>query len=287
GCGIVGLKPTYGRVSRAGAMVLSWSNDHLGPMTRTVRDAALMLGIIAGWDAADATTSRRPVPDYLRGIDGGIRGLRIGVPASYYFDDVDAEVVAAVREAARQLGALGAHVSEVRVPDPAPLGEITGVISRAESVTIHERLLRERPQDIQSVVRTRLEFGASIAAHQYLQALRARGPLTQEFLRTVFSQVDVLIAPTIPEPAPESAAVTTGAVDDIIKIMVAALFGADLQIAAEASPHYRPTSRPRICHDLLEDGVGVPEAHHDPPGLLPGDLRQLRRDVQAVRHAPP
>ncbi|PYN01940.1 MAG: Asp-tRNA(Asn)/Glu-tRNA(Gln) amidotransferase GatCAB subunit A [Candidatus Rokuibacteriota bacterium] len=157
-CGIVGLKPTYGRVSRAGAMALSWSNDHLGPMTRTVRDAALMLGIIAGWDAADATTSRRPVPDYLRGIDGGIRGLRIGVPASYYFDDVNAEVVAAVREAARQLGALGAHVSEVRVPDPMPLGEITGVISRAESVTIHERLLRERPQDIQPVVRTRLEF---------------------------------------------------------------------------------------------------------------------------------
>jgi len=218
-CGIVGLKPTYGRVSRAGAMALSWSNDHLGPMTRTVRDAALMLGIIAGWDAADATTSRRPVPDYLRGIDGGIRGLRIGVPASYYFDDVNAEVVAAVREAARQLGALGAHVSEMRVPDPVPLGEITGVISRAESVTIHERLLRERPQDIQPVVRTRLEFGAQIAAHQYLQALRARGRLAQEFLRAVFSQVDVLIAPTIPEPAPEIAAVTTGAVDDIIKKM--------------------------------------------------------------------
>src|SRR6059036_3362412 len=98
-CGIVGLKPTYGRVSRAGAMALSWSNDHLGPMTRTVRDAALMLGIMAGWDA------------------------------------VDAEVVTAVREAARQLGTLGARVSEVRVPDPVPLGEATGVISRAESVT--------------------------------------------------------------------------------------------------------------------------------------------------------
>src|SRR6059036_141723 len=176
-CGIVGLKPTYGRVSRAGAMALSWSNDHLGPMTRTVRDAALMLGIMAGWDAADATTSRRPVPDYLRGIDGGIRGLRIGVPANYYFDEVDSEVVTAVREAARQLGALGARVTEVRVPDPVPLAEATGVVSRAESVTIHERLLRERPQDIQPVVRTRLEFGAHIAAHQYLQALRARGRL--------------------------------------------------------------------------------------------------------------
>jgi len=218
-CGIVGLKPTYGRVSRAGAMALSWSNDHLGPMTRTVRDAALMLGIMAGWDAADATTSRRPVPDYLQGIDRGIRGLRVGVPSNYYFDEVDAEVVTAVREAARQLGTLGARVSEVRVPDPVPLGEATGVISRAESVTIHERLLRERPQELQPVVRTRLEFGEHIAAHQYLQALRGRGRLTQEFLRAVFSQVDLLIAPTIPEPAPEIANVTTGGIDEIIKKM--------------------------------------------------------------------
>src|SRR2546427_12063 len=141
-CGIVGLKPTYGRVSRAGAMALSWSNDHLGPMTRTVRDAALMLGIIAGWDAADATTSRRPVPDYLRGIDGGIRGLRIGVPASYYFDDVNAQVVAAVREAARQLRPLGAHVSEVRVPHP-PAG--AGADRRHQA--LHPRVRRGAHHD--------------------------------------------------------------------------------------------------------------------------------------------
>src|SRR5262249_45193449 len=189
------------------------------PMARTVRDATLMLGVIAGWDAADATTSRRPVPDYLRGIDRGIPGLRIGIPTNYYFDDVDSEVVSAVREAARPLGALGARVSEVLVPDPVPLAEATGVVSRAESVTIHERLLRERPPEIQPVVRARLEFGAHIAAHQYLQALRARGRLAQEFLRAVFSHVDLLIAPTIPEPAPEIVAVTTGAVDDIIKKM--------------------------------------------------------------------
>ena len=218
-CGIVGLKPTYGRVSRAGAMALSWSNDHLGPMTRTVRDAALMLGVIAGWDSADSTTSRRRVPDYLAGIDAGVRGLRIGVPANYYFDDVDTEIVAAVRDAARQLGELGARVSEVRVPDPGPLAEATGVISRAESVTIHARLLRERPQEIQPVVRARLEFGLHISAQDYLQVLRSRGPLTREFLRVVFSQVDLLLAPTIPEPAPEIAAVTTGKVEDIIKRM--------------------------------------------------------------------
>ncbi len=218
-CGIVGVKPTYGRVSRAGAMALSWSNDHLGPMARTVRDAALMLGVMAGWDSADPTTSRRRVPDYLAGIDAGVRGLRLGVPANYYFDEVDAEIVTAVREAARQLGELGARVTEVRVPDPIPLAEATGVVSRAESATIHERLLRERPQELQPVVRARLEFGLHLSAHDYLQALRSRGRLTREFLRAVFSQVDLLLAPTIPEPAPEIAAVTTGRVEDIIARM--------------------------------------------------------------------
>ncbi len=218
-CGIVGVKPTYGRVSRAGAMALSWSNDHLGPMARTVRDAALMLGVMAGSDSADPTTSRRRVPDYLAGIDAGVRGLRLGVPANYYFDEVDAEIVTAVREAARQLGELGARVTEVRVPDPIPLAEATGVVSRAESATIHERLLRERPQELQPVVRARLEFGLHLSAHDYLQALRSRGRLTREFLRAVFSQVDLLLAPTIPEPAPEIAAVTTGRVEDIITRM--------------------------------------------------------------------
>jgi len=218
-CGIVGVKPTYGRVSRAGAMALSWSNDHLGPMARTVRDAALMLGVMAGSDSADPTTSRRRVPDYLAGIDAGVRGLRLGVPANYYFDEVDAEIVTAVREAARQLGELGARVTEVRVPDPIPLAEATGVVSRAESATIHERLLRERPQELQPVVRARLEFGLHLSAHDYLQALRSRGRLTREFLRAVFSQVDLLLAPTIPEPAPEITAVTTGRVEDIITRM--------------------------------------------------------------------
>src|SRR5262245_4180449 len=174
-CGIVGFKPTYGRVSRAGAMALSWSNDHLGPMTRTVRDAALMLAVMAGWDAADPTTSRRRVPDYLTGIDRGVHGLGVGVASNYYLDDVDAEIVTAVRAAARQLEDLGARVTEVRVPDPVALVEATGLVSRAESAAVHERLLRERPHELQAVVRARLELGLHIPAHDYLQALRGRG----------------------------------------------------------------------------------------------------------------
>ena len=102
-CGCVGLKPTYGRVSRAGAMPLSWSNDHIGPMTRTVRDAALMLQVIAGPDPLDATSSPRAVPDYLARIERGIVGVRVAVPENFFFHDVDDEIAASVREAARVL----------------------------------------------------------------------------------------------------------------------------------------------------------------------------------------
>src|SRR5262249_6262627 len=148
-----------------------------------------------------------------------VRGLRVGVASNYYLDDVDAEIVTAVRAAARQLEDLGARVTELRVPDPVALVEATGLVSRAESAAIHERLLRERPHELQAVVRARLELGLHIPAHDYLQALRGRGRLLRQFEDAVFSQVHVLLAPTIPEPAPEIVAVTSGPVDTIIRRM--------------------------------------------------------------------
>src|SRR3989440_9832672 len=123
-CGVVGLKPTYGRVSRAGAMPLSWSMDHLGPLARTVMDAALLLGAIAGYDALDATSSRRGVPYYERVLDTPVEGLRVGLAENYYFEGLDAEMAAGVRAAAKVLEDLGAEVAPVRVPDPAPLVEV-------------------------------------------------------------------------------------------------------------------------------------------------------------------
>src|SRR5207302_3350155 len=117
-CGVVGLKATYGRVSRAGVMPLSWSLDHLGPLTRTVADAALLLGIIAGHDSCDATSSRRGVPYYERMLDTPVEGLRVGLPENYFFDDLAAEMDAAVRAAARVLEGLGAEIVSIRVPDP-------------------------------------------------------------------------------------------------------------------------------------------------------------------------
>jgi aspartyl-tRNA(Asn)/glutamyl-tRNA(Gln) amidotransferase subunit A len=218
-CGIVGLKPTYGRVSRAGVMPLSWSLDHVGPMTRTVRDAAIMLSVIAGRDGRDATTSARRVPDYLATLEQPVTGLRVGVPENYYFDGVAPEIEAGVREAARQLGRLGAAPRGVAVPDPRILHGLCNVIARSESAVIHERLVRERPHELQPAVRARLEVGFHLSAHDYLQALRARARLTRQFIAGVFAEVDALVVPVIPEPAPALAEAKAGSVDEFVRRM--------------------------------------------------------------------
>jgi aspartyl-tRNA(Asn)/glutamyl-tRNA(Gln) amidotransferase subunit A len=216
-CGIAGLKPTYGRVSRAGAMALSWSNDHIGPMTRTVRDAALVLQIIAGRDPLDATSNPRAVPDYLGAIEAGIAGLRVAVPENFFFQGLHPDMESGVREAIRTLEALGARVEEVRVPDPQTMFDVCNVISRSEGSAIHDRLLRERPEEIQPVVRARLQLGLAISAHDYLQALRLRAALTRTFLREVFATADVVAAPVIPEPAPPLGHATEGEASEIAK----------------------------------------------------------------------
>jgi aspartyl-tRNA(Asn)/glutamyl-tRNA(Gln) amidotransferase subunit A len=209
-CGIVGLKPTYGRVSRAGAMPLSWSNDHVGPMARTVRDCALLLQVMAGPDPLDATSSPEPVPDCMVALGRSIAGLRVGVAENFFFQGVDAEMEAAVRGAADVIAQLGAHVAELHVPDPQTISDVTNIVSRAEASTIHARLLRERPHEMQAVVRARLELGMQIPAFDYLQALRLRARLTRAFIAEAFAQVDVLLAPVIPEPAPPLAHATVG-----------------------------------------------------------------------------
>jgi aspartyl-tRNA(Asn)/glutamyl-tRNA(Gln) amidotransferase subunit A len=199
-CGIVGLKPTYGRVSRAGVMPLSWSLDHVGPMTRTVADCALMLSVIAGSDPRDATSSHRPVADVS--LDGGVGGVRVGVAENYYFDGLDGEMEAGVRAAIRRLHDLGARVETIALPDPEAMVSIANVVARAEAAAIHHRILRERPQELGAAVRARLGIGLGIPATDYLQALRLRSRLTREFIAEVFSRVDVLALPVIPEPAP-------------------------------------------------------------------------------------
>ena len=212
-CGIVGLKPTYGRVSRAGVMALSWSLDHVGPMTRTVADAALMLSVIAGHDPRDATSSHRAVPGNLTVVDGPVTGLRVGVAENYYFDGIDPEMAAAVHAAIGRLEDLGARVAPLALPDPASMVSISNIVARAEAAAVHHRVLRERPHELGAAVRMRLGVGLGIPATDYLQALRLRARLTREFIAEVFARVDVLVLPVIPEPAPAYAANEEGGVE--------------------------------------------------------------------------
>ena len=213
-CGIVGLKPTYGRVSRAGVMPLSWSLDHVGPMARSVADAALLLDVIAGADPRDATASGRSVPDALGALGAGVVGLRVGLVEGELCRGVDAAMLEAVGAAARALEAAGARVEPLRVPDPQPLADVANVLARAESAVLHARVLRERPHELQPVVRGRLEIGARVTAHDYLQAQRLRASLTRRFVEEVFAGVDVLVAPVIPEVAPSFAAIRAGSLED-------------------------------------------------------------------------
>jgi aspartyl-tRNA(Asn)/glutamyl-tRNA(Gln) amidotransferase subunit A len=218
-CGVVGLKPTYGRVSRAGAMPLSWSLDHVGPLARTVRDAAVLLGVIAGADPADATASGRPVPDYAGGLDRPITGIRIGVPDRYYWDGLDGAVLAAVQAAIDGLRGLGAEVADCALPDPALLNDVANVIARSESAAVHARIVRETPHAVQPAVLARVEVGFHVSAHDYLQAARLRARATRTFVEDVFARVDLLVAPTIPEPAPALAAAKAGPPDEIVRRM--------------------------------------------------------------------
>ena len=209
-CGIVGLKPTYGRVSRAGAMPLSWAMDHIGPMARTVADVTLLLEVIAGADPEDATSSPRAVPGYVAELERPITGLRIAIPENYYLEGVDSAVAAATRAALAAFERLGARVTSLRLPDPQVIHDVSSIIARAESAAVHARILRERPHELQPAVRARLAVGTRISAHDYLQALRLRARLAREFNEDVFAEVDLLVLPAIPEPPPTLADATAG-----------------------------------------------------------------------------
>ncbi len=203
-CGIVGLKPTYGRVSRFGVVTLSWSQDHAGPMTRTVEDTAFMLQAIAGHDPRDPTSSRAPVPDYSRSLREDIRGVKIGLPRHYFFDDdpsVSREVVAKVEQAVAVLEELGAHVEEVTLPSLDYVRAANSVIMVSEAFAYHEPNLKTRPQDFGQIVRGRFRIGGLMSASDYLQAQRVRTWARRDFAE-VMKTVDFLVTPTMTQPAP-------------------------------------------------------------------------------------
>jgi aspartyl-tRNA(Asn)/glutamyl-tRNA(Gln) amidotransferase subunit A len=198
-CGIVGLKPTYGRCSRAGVLSLSWTLDHTGPMARTVEDCALLLQTLAGHDSADPASSRAPVDDYVTGLGGGVRGVRIGVPRNYFFEGIDPEVERAFEAALGTLRALGAEVHDVQIPSLAATHSFL-LIMLAEAWAYHERDLRAHPELYGDVLRERLLGGAVVTGGEYMQAQRIRSQIGAE-VAAVLRDVDVLATPTTPKPA--------------------------------------------------------------------------------------
>jgi aspartyl-tRNA(Asn)/glutamyl-tRNA(Gln) amidotransferase subunit A len=193
-CGIVGLKQTYGRVSRYGVTTLSWTLDHAGPMTKTVADAADMLQVMAGADPKDATAAREPVPDYAKALTGDVKGLRIGVPTNYFFDNTNAELVAAVRKAIDHVRQMGAQVVDVAVPHANLAGSAGWIIAMAEGACFHEKRLKEKPELFDPLVRERLEAAKFYPAVDYIKAMRIRTILMDE-MRRVFQKCDVMAVP--------------------------------------------------------------------------------------------
>ncbi len=193
-CGIVGLKPTYGRVSRFGVTTLSWTLDHVGPMARTVADVAYMLHVMAGADPQDRTAVAAPVPDYNKTLTGNVKGLRIGVPTEYFFEHVRAETEAALRRALSLLNEMGAVLVDFKVSDAALCGPASSIILNSEAAVYHEKRLKHSGDLLDPLVRERLEVATFNSAVDYIKALRLRTVLMEE-MRRVFRTCDILMFP--------------------------------------------------------------------------------------------
>jgi aspartyl-tRNA(Asn)/glutamyl-tRNA(Gln) amidotransferase subunit A len=200
-CGVTGLKTTYGRISRAGAMPLSQSLDTVGPLARTAEDCALLLGLMAGADPEDPTAATLPVPDYMAATTGSIKGVRIGVPSAFYVDDLDADVARILDDTMAVLKREGAHVVEVELPDQRQLTAACQLVLAVEATAHHKRWLIERPQDYGPQVLMRLQNGLAIHGVSYLEALRWRGPALAAHIAAT-ADVDAVIAPVAPVAAP-------------------------------------------------------------------------------------
>jgi aspartyl-tRNA(Asn)/glutamyl-tRNA(Gln) amidotransferase subunit A len=200
-CGVTGLKPTYGLISRAGAMPLSQSLDTVGPLARSAEDCALLIGLMAGADPEDPTTLARPVPDYAAAIRQPINGLRIGVPTAFYVDDLDSEVAAILDETIAVFRREGADIVQVELPDQHQLTAACQLVLAVEAAAFHKRWLIERPQDYGPQVLMRLQNGLAIPGVSYLEAMRWRGSALAAHNAAV-AGIDAVIAPVAPVAAP-------------------------------------------------------------------------------------
>ena len=201
-CGVVGLKPTNGRVSRHGGMPLSWTLDTFGPLTRTVADNALALSAIAGADPQDGSASTRPVPDYIQPLGESIEGVRVGVLEGPALSGVSKEVRTAYEEICDALERLGARLAPMPPPHVGELEELANTIFKYEALMIHGERLEKYGDEVTPEILARLEEGRGIHSAGYRAALARREALIHHYASEVFSAVDVLAGPTTPLPAP-------------------------------------------------------------------------------------
>jgi aspartyl-tRNA(Asn)/glutamyl-tRNA(Gln) amidotransferase subunit A len=202
-CAIVGMKPTYGLVSRRGVLPLAYSLDHVGPMTRSVRDNAALLQLIAGHDPQDPASANVPVPDYSSGLAKGVEGLRVGLVRHFYAKDEIAHPnqAAAVDKAAEVFRGLGAEVHEITLAPSGDYALCCRLIIRCEAYAIHRRWLQERPEDYGALARERILQGATVSAADYIDALRMRGRLARQTLDAM-AGIDVLLTVSSLDPPP-------------------------------------------------------------------------------------
>jgi len=201
--GIVGLKATYGRISRYGVVPVSWSLDHVGILVRTVEDAALMLQVMSGEDENDPGSASEPVPDFLKQMSEHNRAPRIGIVSDYYAEKSTPEVWANTQDAVRQLKDAGAEVAELNLPDSFKTAHSAQrIVMNVECAAFHEQFHADHAEDYGPRVRSGIEMGMLVPATKYLQAQRLRRQFRQDMIQLV-QQVDVVLTPATPAPAPK------------------------------------------------------------------------------------
>jgi aspartyl-tRNA(Asn)/glutamyl-tRNA(Gln) amidotransferase subunit A len=200
-CGVVGLKPTYGRVSTRGVIPLSWNLDHVGPLTRTVRDAACLLSVMAGYDAQDPSSLNNPVDDYLIHLADGISSWRVALAKGEYIDAADSEVLMAVNQAAQVFTEMGAQMQEVDLSWIEQLALANSQITQADGAAFHREQMKEHPDWFGADVLQRLQSGAALNSSDYALARRRQVEGHRRF-EIFFEDFDILLLPTTPIPAP-------------------------------------------------------------------------------------
>ncbi len=200
-CGVVGLKPTYGRVSVRGVFPLSWNLDHVGPLARSVRDAALLLQVLAGYDAEDPFSDDEPVDDYLLNIEAGVRGWRLALASGEYVEQADAQVLEAVTAAAKVLEGRGAVVEKIDVSFLRQAAAANGIMTPADGAAYHRDRLAEHPDWFGDDIRRRLEIGRGYTSTEYILARKTQTEMKRR-LALLFAEYDALLIPSTAITAP-------------------------------------------------------------------------------------